>query len=145
MQRNWHVWRSLLIIAGLGAAVALPVLVSGSLDLEAARGLQGLNAHAAAAAKYESAAHRLPWRPELWEQAGREALLGGSPQEAIRSLERAGHLSSSGWLALGRAYLQTGQLDPALEAYDSALAGGGSAEIYAGLAEIHRQRGDLES
>ena len=145
MQRNWYTWRAILILAGLATAVALPVLVSGYVDLKIARALQDQNAHAAAAVKFESAARRLVWREDLWEQAGREALVGGSPEDAIRSLRRAGQLSSRGWLALARAYLQAGQLDPALGAYQSALAGGGSAEIYAGLAEVHRRRGDLES
>src|SRR5512143_4156400 len=106
MQRNWHVWRSLLILCSLAAAVALPILGLGAADLGAARQLQARKDHSAAATRFESAARRLFWRGNLWEEAGREALAAGSPEIAIRLLKRDPHLSSQGWLALGGAYLQ---------------------------------------
>ena len=145
MQRNWHVWRALLILSGLAVAAALPILGSGFVDLTAAKRLQSHNDHASAAEKFESAARRLPWRGDLWEEGGREAYASGSPGDAIRLLERAPQLTTAGWLALGQSYVQTGQLDLAAETYEAALAVGASVDMYAGLAEVQRHLGNVEA
>jgi len=56
--------------------------VDSGLDLEASEHLA-------------SAAEQLPWRADLWELAGRHALLAGDYQSAIRFLEHAHQVHTS--------------------------------------------------
>ena len=142
MQRNSNVSQGALVLLALAVAIFIPVLASGYWDLHLA---ESTTDPARAAGLFESAAGRLFWRADLWERAGLSALEAGRPQEALRLLGRAGQLSARGRMALGAAYAQTDQLDLALEAYQSALSQGASPEIYAGLANVQRQRGDVEA
>jgi tetratricopeptide (TPR) repeat protein len=145
VQRNSYVWRGILVLLGVILLVTAPVLGSGLLELGRAQRSRASNDHLQAARSFELAARRLPWRTELWEQAGLQALAAQAPGDAIRSLARAAHLSLHGWQALGDAYRQAGDLDSAAAAYQSALKEGASAEVYAGLAQVYRLRGDLEA
>ena len=82
-------------------------------------------------------ANCMPWRVDLWESAGMQALQAGHPQAAVEYFERAqaatarlGHpttqaLSLEGWMALGDAYQQTGDFPAALRAWKSVAALGG--------------------
>jgi len=59
-----------------------------------------------AAQYYESAARKLPWRPDLWEQAG-YAMFHEDDDRAIALFEMArehGTLSANGWDMYGAAY-----------------------------------------
>lgn len=61
--------------------------------------------HMAASLSLARLAAQNPWRTDLWEPAGRQALLGGDAQAATRHLEHAaaaGSLSAQGRLALDR-------------------------------------------
>lgn len=135
-----------LIFCALIAATCAPILVSGYAELNTAELASAAGDYAGAARSYQAAATRLFWRADLWEQAGRAALLADQPQQAVLFLLKAGHLSSRGQLALGQAYLQTDQADLALAAFQASSAqAGASAEAYAGLAQIYRQRGEMDA
>ena len=82
-------------------------------------------------------ANCMPWRVDLWESAGMQALQAGDPQSAVLFFERAqataarsGHpttpaLTLQGWMALGDAYQQTGNFPAALRAWKTVAALGG--------------------
>ena len=142
MQRNSNVSQGLLILLVLAFVIFAPVIASGYLDLHLA---EASTDPTRAASFFEAAAERLFWRSDLWERAGLSALKAGQPQEALRLLKQAPQLSIRGLTALGVAYTQTDQLDLALAAYRSALNQGASAEIYSGLANVQRLRGDVEA
>jgi tetratricopeptide (TPR) repeat protein len=71
-------------------------------------------------------AYCMPWRVDLWESAGQQALQAGDPQAAVEyfghaqataaRLDRSSTqaLTPDGWVALGDAYQQTGNLPAAL-------------------------------
>ncbi len=85
------------------------------------------------------AANCMPWRLDLWESAGIQALQAGDPQSAVTFFERAqataaqfGHptsqaLSLAGMMALGDAYQQTGNFPAALRQWKTVAALGGLA------------------
>ncbi len=146
MQRIPPIISSSLIFLALLAAVGLPIVASGYSDLRRAETAQVSGDRAGAAKAYQSAAQRLPWRNDLWEQAGRSALLAGQPEQAIQFLQKVKQLSVEGRLALGDAYVQTGKLDQALTIYQALLAeNGASAETYARIAGVYRTRGDVDA
>jgi len=79
----------------------------------------------------------MPWRVDLWESAGIQALQAGDAQSAVIFFERAqataarfGHpttqaLTLAGWRALGDAYQQTGNFPAALRSWKTVAALGG--------------------
>lgn len=91
-------------------------------------------------------AGRLPWRTDLWEQAGSYALQGGDPASAIRYLlkaETVHNLSVAGWVALGDAYQQVGDQSAALQAWEKAVRNGQAAlPVYEHLYQAHLEAGD---
>jgi tetratricopeptide (TPR) repeat protein len=82
-------------------------------------------------------ANCMPWRSDLWESAGLQALQTGDPRSAVEFFERAqasavrfGHpafqvLSRQGMVALGDAYQQTGNFPAALRQWKTVAASGG--------------------
>jgi len=95
------------------------------------------------------AAQRLPWRPDLWEKAGRLALQGGDSRRAVDDLQRAAELealSPQGYLILGETLQQRGDLAAALEAWQQALERGeATPQVYAHLLQGYRASGDYEA
>ena len=88
-------------------AVSAPIIYTGYADLRSAQSAAVQSKFSEAAQKYESAAHKLFWQNDLWEQAGLSAYRAQSMSEAIRLLEIArqkNSLSDKGWYALGLAY-----------------------------------------
>jgi tetratricopeptide (TPR) repeat protein len=87
-----------------------------------------------------------PWRLDLLEQDGLNAFQGEDYKGAAGLLERAesaDRLSPLGYLYLGDALRQTGDLDAALAAWEVAGPGVGAEEIPKRLLEIHTQAGDI--
>ena len=86
-------------------------------------------------------ARRIPWRSELWEEAGLYALQGAHPASAINYLEVAAahdHLSLAGQIALGDAYQQGGNLPPAIQVWETTLrATEPSVDLYTRLLDAH--------
>lgn len=91
-------------------------------------------------------AEGIPWRNELWENAGVYALQGGHSAAAIDYLEQAAthnHLSQTGQIALGDAYLLNGDLTTAIQTWEASLrTADPSPDIYSRLLDVHLTLGD---
>jgi tetratricopeptide (TPR) repeat protein len=134
-----------LILICLAALILAPRPIAGWLDLESARRFQAAGDPAAAAARYASAAARLPGRADLWQEAGLAALEAGQPDAAIAYLEEAGQrgaLTPDGWLALGDTYERMGWLGHAIRAWSKA---GKIAPVYERFARVDRARGEFRA
>jgi tetratricopeptide (TPR) repeat protein len=130
----------LALLLGLAArpAAASRSLTAAGRALVAGRYLEAGQALAQAAPYY-------PWRTDLLELAGRYVLQGGDPRLAISYLEAPslqGRLTSLGWLALGEAYQQVGNLAQALEAW-AAVPEAPAANWQ--RARLYRQQGDFQA
>jgi tetratricopeptide (TPR) repeat protein len=127
-------------------ALALaPPLLWGCLNLLQAQGLASSDP-GRAALNYAAAAKLLPWREDLWEQAGMMALSNGSPEQAIPYLEHSPNPSSTGTLALGDAYYQLGDVNSALREWEKLREDGlGSAPLYNRLGHVYYQQGRYEA
>ncbi len=89
-----------------------------------------------------------PWRLELWEQAGLYALQGGDNETALRWLqqaEAAGRLSPTGYLYLGDAFSQAGDIESARGAWDAARSGVDAWEVQRHLLDLNQHAGDIDA
>ena len=145
-KRNLSVLVVLLLIL---AAVTGAVLYSGYLDLHSAQTALAEKRYEDAADFFESAARRLVWRSDLWEQAGLAAYLGRQNDQAIRLLEIARNkksLSSQGWNALGAAYWNSSDYKSALTIWQAgSRAYPSDVGLYDNLALAYRRIGDTTS
>jgi tetratricopeptide (TPR) repeat protein len=136
----------LLLIA---AAVIGPVLYSGYHDLSSAQAALANGKYDAAARLFESAAYRLVWRNDLWEQAGLAAYQSGDNADAIRLLEIARQkksLSTQGWDALGIAYWNSADHKTALSIWQAgSQANPSDIILYDRLTMAYHQNGDYAS
>lgn len=145
--------------SGVLVRVLLPLLLAPLLMISPRQRMVAQSLHdarqsiaygngATAAAHLERVAQRLPWRTELWEQAGELALQGGAPQAAARYLEesdRRDRLSPNGRLLLGEAYRQSGRLPEAILAWETALVlGEPGAALHERLAAAYQESGNWE-
>ncbi len=122
---NKTLLKNILILAGLLAVICLPPLAAGLRTAERARAAEARGDMAAASSLYELAAIRLPWRDELWQEAGLATSAGGQAAETIRLLRQAqerGSLTTPGAAVLGEALWETGELEGALEVWLGALS-----------------------
>jgi tetratricopeptide (TPR) repeat protein len=84
---------------------------------------QASGAHLETARNLALVAEHLPWRSDLWEPAGREALQGGDPELAITCFKQAaaaGALSQTGYLRFGEAYQAAGNPYSARQVWQAA-------------------------
>jgi tetratricopeptide (TPR) repeat protein len=136
-----------LVIVLLAAAVLAPRLVAGYMDIAQADALRA-DHPLDAAAHYESAAQRLPWRMDLWEQAGRSALAGGDANRAVTLLDEAARrnaLSDAGRLALGDAYLEAGEEQMARTVWESMRSRGQTSPgLYLRIAQYQERLGEYD-
>ncbi len=115
---------------------------------ELARQAQSDN-HLRAAEQLAHLAEQLPWRDDLWEQAGHNAMSAVAYQEAISIFNKAlvkNQLSTSGHLALGDAYIASGDLDAAIQTWE--IAGekySPSEESLTRLANAYYSKGEYDS
>ena len=88
-----------------------------------------------------------PWRKELWQIAGQDALAAQDPKAAIVALERARveqAITADGLIALGDAYLQERNLPSAMRAWKDAVRTGMPAEeAFEKMYFQQREQGDL--
>ncbi|MGZ6316048.1 MAG: tetratricopeptide repeat protein, partial [Anaerolineales bacterium] len=111
--------RVLAILAVLAIAVFAPVMISGELDLNRARTAFDARDYVTATQYYQSAARKLPWKPELWEKSA-VSMAHIDTKATIPLFEFArnhGGLSASGWEVYGSAYWAASQDEPALETW----------------------------
>jgi tetratricopeptide (TPR) repeat protein len=101
-----------------------------------------------ASGQLAKAAAQLPGRDDLWESAGRYALQGDDPQNAILYLQYAIRQkpSAARLILLGDAYQKSGDLHAAILAWEGAIqAGGDASQIYSNLWQAQKQVGDYSS
>ena len=88
-----------------------------------------------------------PWRNDLWQSLGVNALKASDPAAAIIALENARQartITAEGLVALGNAYLQTGDPTNAARAWKAAINVGGPAdEAFQKIYLQQRAQGDL--
>lgn len=138
-----------ICIASLGVSPH-PHAFSKALEQAAFMRREGLPSQASQA--LAQAAQLLPWRADLWEQAGSYALQAGEAQTAIEYFRRAWRadpvkgLSASGWLALGDAYCLKDDMAEAIRAWQAGMGRyGRTKEGYQRLAQAYLALGDYTS
>jgi tetratricopeptide (TPR) repeat protein len=117
--------RNVLIVIILLALILVPRPAAGYLDLAEAEELDiGHVKFLDVAPYYALAAERIPWRPDLYEQAGHFYFNGKDYEMAIRfyNLALQQHaLSSNGWMAWGNALDLQGDAAGAVAIWEKAL------------------------
>jgi tetratricopeptide (TPR) repeat protein len=127
-----------LILAVLLAAVLLPYVITGYLEIDQADSAYLKGEYARASDLYVSATRHLPWRNDLWEKAGLAASKHDDFPNAIALLERAPRLSEAGWLALGFSYYLSEDMKAAQQAFEAGSSAYPVSSLYSGLALVHR-------
>jgi tetratricopeptide (TPR) repeat protein len=113
-----------LILLSLTAAVIGPIIYMGMNELNAAQSARSETNYLVAEKLFESAANKLFWQADLWEQAGQMAYKNGDQNNSIRLLEIArqkGSLSPDGWNTLGIDFWVKGDQPGAILIWKSAL------------------------
>lgn len=95
----------------------------------------------AAAHRLAALAERVPWRADLWEQAGEMAYQFQDYAAAIEYFEAAPTLSLQNRFKLAEAYAQSGNLPAALQVWESL---GDQGDALPRLASAFLQSGDFE-
>jgi len=89
-----------------------------------------------------------PWRADVWECLGMDALQAGDFETAIRGLKRAqgmGGLSTEGYIQLGDAYDQAGDVAKAISTWKLILQSSGpSIELFQRLEENYKDTGNYD-
>ena len=144
--RSHGLLRVVLVFVALIVAALLPVVASGYSDMARAEGARQNKDYVSAAQYYGSASLKLPWKPELLEDAA-IAMSHVDADAAIALFERVrarGGLSANGWDVYGATYWTTGRYEPALEVWQVGLQQYPSHhEFYWLLHLAHRQLGDF--
>lgn len=112
---------ALVLLTALLGLSPQPHQVARAL-IQAARA-RSSNAHLPVAKNLAIVATHLPWRTNLWEPAGREALAGGDPIAAIEYFKQAaatGSLSQDGYIQFGDAYQASGNPYTAIQLWETA-------------------------
>ena len=146
MRTLFHKTLILLTIIGL---IFTPPVVTGYANLSQADAAYLALNDSLATKAYERAAILLPWRPDLWDQAGITRFRIKDFEGTIRLLEIAkgkNTLSDVGWDVLGISYFQTGDLVAAADAWESGLKIFPSySKYYSHLIFVYHDRGDRQA
>ena len=113
-----------IILIGLSIGIVAPIMMEGFIAQKNAQVAFDRKDFAESGADYESAARRLGWRSELWEQAGISYVNGKDWEDAERVFEiarRQGGLSAEGWDMYGEGYLVNGNEGEAMEIWTAGL------------------------
>ncbi len=112
---------ALVAITSLLGLSPLPHIVEAGF-VRAARA-RASGAHMETARHLALVAEHLPWRSDMWEPAGLEALMGEDPELAITYFKHAaatGALSQPGYLRFGEAYQANGNPYTARQVWEAA-------------------------
>jgi tetratricopeptide (TPR) repeat protein len=140
--RQWAASAAILLL--VLTLVLAPPLLTGFRDLWQADALRNSDPGKAALA-YESAARHLPWRTDLWEQAGLMSLASGDPSGAVELLKKATSLSSAGRLGLGDALFRSGNVTAAVAQWEQLRSDGlGSAPLFNRLGHVYFEQGKYD-
>jgi tetratricopeptide (TPR) repeat protein len=141
--------RQTIILLTLLALLLAPTPLAGVLDLESASRSLAAQDYAAAAEALARAARRIPWRGDLWGQAGQAAWQAGDPQQAIHWFaegEARRALTLANWIAYGEAFQALGNMEAAIRAWEQSVEQfGPSADAERNLAQAHRLAGDYQA
>ncbi|MCH7663328.1 MAG: tetratricopeptide repeat protein [Chloroflexi bacterium] len=132
----------LITISGIGARAH-----SASSALQQAHLAIQTNQHASAAEWLASAAEQLPYRADLWENAGQQAMLAGNPGLAIEYFSAAvdlHKLSFERQIVLGEAYQQIGDLEQAIQIWESTTEANPDPHTYELLASAKQKLGNYD-
>jgi tetratricopeptide (TPR) repeat protein len=144
MRKNNLVNIAIVLAMLLGSAA--PVLFLGRTEEARAAHFWKAKDYQNAAWSYQRAAKLLPWRHDLWEQAGITAGMNGNFNQAVSNIEYGGAFSEEGWVVLAYSYFQNGDSAKALQAYQDGLKiFPSSAALYSGLAALYRSEQDWAS
>ncbi len=142
-------FQPVLVIGGILLVVILPVLGSISADLKLAEIEFQSGAFAQAADHFDSAAMKMPWRLDIWEQAGIAWFYANDFDKSFTRLDavRLTHaLTPVGSTLLGEIYLTKTQVDNALETWKSGLEEHPNhIELYLHISRAYRMLGDYSS
>jgi tetratricopeptide (TPR) repeat protein len=97
---------------------------------------------------FAQAAEHVPWRNDLWEQAGIYALQAGEHQNAKTYLERVesvSELSPPGLISLGDIAHHEGDFSSAIEYWEKALTAEQKYDLHFRLADVYYKLGDLNN
>jgi len=141
-------YKVLILLAVIGL-IATPPILTGYASLRQAQAAYVALDDIRATEAFERAAILLPWRPDLWNQAGITRFRTDDYEGAIRLLEIArekGALSDVGWDALGISYFQTGRIDEATVAWENGLENYPDySKYYSHLIFVYHERGDIQA
>lgn len=139
----------LVVLLVITAAVLGPLIYTGYNELLQAQSALAQARFSDAAGFYESAAQKLFWRNDLWEQAGLAAYHSGDKDDAIRLLvvaQKKKSLSAQGWDALGSAYWAKADHVTALSVWQSGSQADPSyAPLFDRLIMAYHEQGDYAS
>lgn len=141
-------YRFLILLTIIGLIVTPPVWIGYTSLREAQAAYLALDDIRATEA-FKRAAILLPWRPDLWGQAGITRFRTKDYEDSIRLLETArdkGALSDVGWDALGISYFQMGKIDEATQAWESGLESYPNySKYYSHLIFVYHERGNTQA
>lgn len=141
-------YRTLILLAMIGLVLAPPVL-TGYASLRRADAAYLALDDLRATEAYDRAATLLPWRPDLWNQAGITRFRIKDFEGSIPLLEMAKQhhaLSDVGWDVLGISYFNTGNPDKAAEAWENGLkAYPFYTKYYSHLILVYHERGNTQA
>ena len=132
------------MIATILLAIGSPVMLMGFTSLKTAENEFAAQNFGEASRQFQRAARFIPWRTDLWEQAGISEYGLGDYSSAIDFLNRARELSEAGWLVLGDSYFYLEDVQSAQETYQSGLKYFDSPRLYAHLAITYREQKDWD-
>jgi tetratricopeptide (TPR) repeat protein len=138
-----HALRAAVVLFILALAVYAPIVLSGYSDLKQVNSASSLPE---VARRYEAAARRIPWRPDLYELAGhahyhaKEYTLADA---AYQKAYRRGALSPDGWVAWGDVVYLNGDSQRAAELWEQGLEQPNPSEnLYSRLARVYKEQED---
>ncbi|MGE5775459.1 MAG: tetratricopeptide repeat protein, partial [Chloroflexota bacterium] len=142
MRRN--TLRVFFVLVLLALAVCTPLVASGYSELNKA---MRSNSYLEAAAHYQAAAQRIPWRADLYEFAGHAHYHAKDYDRASAAYQKAFSrraLSPAGWMAWGDVHYLSDDSDGARQIWEEALKQPDpSDQLYSRLAEIYQSNGDF--
>lgn len=142
MRRN--TLRVFFVLVLLALAVCVPLVASGYSELNEAL---HSDSYSEAAAHYQAAAQRVPWRADLYELAGHAHYHAKDYDRANAAYQKAFSrhaLSPVGWMAWGDVHYLNDDPDGARQIWEEALQQPDpSDQLYSRLADIYQSNGDF--
>ncbi|MBL8049690.1 MAG: tetratricopeptide repeat protein [Anaerolineales bacterium] len=136
---------SFLIALLLIFSFITPIFVSGFINIQRAEDSSRKGDYKTASVFYAQAAKIFFWQSSLWEKAGIASAQAGDYSDAIFYIQKSNSLSEEGWVWLGTAYFQTGNVTNAISAFEKGLQTYNSATLYRLLASTQRTQKNWEA